>query len=503
MQSIADDVPQAKPHIATLRGGLEPALLEAEDGFSYVLKSTDNLHGPITAFKESTGAELYRRAAQVGVALSARVRLCTLETEALRAGEADLCTVGNARAPGALAQLNSETGSAIEKKGLAQSSRLSWLQSIIQDLHQARSLSVSEGGTHRQLGVPNIGGSTMKRNGNTRILKLAATLLALVAPAFASSISVSMPSNGATVTSPIQIVAASSFCPSNNTAAMGYSFDDSDNTTITPTSFNTFALVSNGTHILHVKCWGNGGGADVVNLTLYVVSGKAGATPANSSQKVSNIQNLSNWTLQNDPDSGSGAWTSGTMTFPASLTLNNRSREFGYWYTNYGGELFYAWFPDDLVATHFIYDAQVYPKNLGQTAVVEMDLNQVMSNGQTVIFGFQCDGWTKTWDYTVNAGTPTAPIDTWIHSTATCTAPSAWTSGWHHIQIAYQRDAYGNVKYTQVGFDGVVQDMTNATGNSAFALGWEKVLLTNFQLDGNGASGAGNAIIDNLTLYKW
>ncbi len=70
-------------------------------------------------------------------------------------------------------------------------------------------------------------------------------------------------------------------------------------------------------------------------------------------------------------------------------------------------------------------------------------------------------------------------------------------------QIAYQRDAYGNVKYTQVGFDGVVQDMTNATGNSAFALGWDKVLLTNFQLDGNGASGAGNAIIDNLTLYKW
>ena len=118
MQSIAEDVLQAKPHIATLRGGLEPALLEAEDGFSYVLKSTDNLHGPITAFKESTGAELYRRAAQVGVALPACVRLRTLETEALRAGEADLCMVGNARAPGALAQPNSETGSAIEKQGL-------------------------------------------------------------------------------------------------------------------------------------------------------------------------------------------------------------------------------------------------------------------------------------------------------------------------------------------------------------------------------------------------
>ena len=32
-------------------------------------------------------------------------------------------------------------------------------------------------------------------------------------------------------------------------------------------------------------------------------------------------------------------------------------------------------------------------------------MNQTMENGQTVIFGFQCDGYTSTWDYTRNAGT--------------------------------------------------------------------------------------------------
>ena len=41
-----------------------------------------------------------------------------------------------------------------------------------------------------------------------------------------------------------------------------------------------------------------------------------------------------------------------------------------------------------------------------------------MPNGDTVIFGFQCDGWDGTWDYTENAGTPTAPIDHWVNSSA-------------------------------------------------------------------------------------
>ncbi len=53
MQIIADDVLQAKPHIATLQGGLEPVFGEAEHGFSFVLKSTDNLRGPITRSKKA------------------------------------------------------------------------------------------------------------------------------------------------------------------------------------------------------------------------------------------------------------------------------------------------------------------------------------------------------------------------------------------------------------------------------------------------------------------
>jgi len=131
-------------------------------------------------------------------------------------------------------------------------------------------------------------------------------------------------------------------------------------------------------------------------------------------------------------------------------------------------------------------------------------MNQVMSNGQTVIYGVQCDGWSGTWDYTVNSGTPTQPKGGWVHvKTAPCN-PRKWTTNvWHHVQIEYSRDDAGNVTYKSVWLDGVEQDI-NVTVPSAFALGWRLgTLLTNFQVDGLGTSGTVTVYADNMTIYRW
>ena len=132
-----------------------------------------------------------------------------------------------------------------------------------------------------------------------------------------------------------------------------------------------------------------------------------------------------------------------------------------------------------------------------------MDLNQVMANGQTVIFGFQCDGWSHSWDYTANAGTPTSPKDQWIHSNLPCN-PQTWpTNTWHHVQVSYSRDNAGNVNYKSVWLDGVRQDL-NVTTNSSFALGWAPTLITNFQVDGMTAlPGIATIYLDNTTVYRW
>src|SRR5664279_1940977 len=110
-------------------------------------------------------------------------------------------------------------------------------------------------------------------------------------------------------------------------------------------------------------------------------------------------------------------------------------------------------------STHFVYDAQLWITNPAAIANIEMDMNQVIANGNTIIYGVQCDGYSGTWDYTVNAGTPASPIDTWKHSNATCPKPSTWAPNtWHHIQIAYSRDSSGNVTYQSVVLDGAESD---------------------------------------------
>ena len=138
----------------------------------------------------------------------------------------------------------------------------------------------------------------------------------------------------------------------------------------------------------------------------------------------------------------------------------------------------------------------------GDIANLEMDMNQVMANGQTVIFGFQCDGYSGTWDYTANEGTPQNPSDQWLHSNAACKVSNWSTNTWHHVQISYSRDNSGNVTYQAVWLDGVEQQL-NVTVPSAFALGWAPTLLTNFEVDGLGSSGSSTVYLDNLTVYRW
>ena len=74
-------------------------------------------------------------------------------------------------------------------------------------------------------------------------------------------------------------------------------------------------------------------------------------------------------------------------------------------YKRQGDERYYVSFGDDTESTNFLYDTWVYfTSSSSQLANLEMDVNQTMPNGQTAIFGFQCDGYSSTWDYTANKG---------------------------------------------------------------------------------------------------
>jgi hypothetical protein len=234
---------------------------------------------------------------------------------------------------------------------------------------------------------------------------------------------------------------------------------------------------------------------------MTVTAAASGLVPSQASG-VSSIESLSNWVAAHDSGSGGGN-ASGAMNIVSSPSQNGHARAFTTSFTNSGGERYSVVFGDDETATNFFYDGWIYLNNQSsQIGNLELDMNQTMQNGQTVIFGFQCDGYSSTWDYTKNAGSPTSPSDKWVHSGAYCN-PRTWSiNTWHHVQVYYSRDDSGNVTYHSVWLDGLQQSI-NATVNSAFALGWGPALLTNFQVDGLGPGGAPVAYLDNLTVSRW
>ena len=200
---------------------------------------------------------------------------------------------------------------------------------------------------------------------------------------------------------------------------------------------------------------------------------------------------------------GTSGSSEGQMELVDNPSISGQAREFDNTYTRSGGERYNVSFGADTTATNFFYDVWIYlPTSTAQIANLEFDMNQVMANGQTVIYGFQCDGYSHTWDYTENTGTPAVPVDHWVHSAASCNVQKWSVNTWHHLQVSYSRDEEGNVTYNSVWLDSTEQSI-NATVPSAFALGWGSTLLTNFQIDGLGASGSSVAYLDKMTIYRW
>lgn len=344
------------------------------------------------------------------------------------------------------------------------------------------------------------------RNFSLALSALTATTL----PIFAGT-TVSSPQNGAQVSSTFTLNMSADSCSNRPVTYVGYSLDNNTNTAAwRDHAINGPVGAPNGWHILHVKVWNDWGGICVTDVSVNVNGTTAAAAPADEARawvpsyatSVSNIETLGNWIQVHDggTQGSSSGWTG--LTGSPAITGNARVFATNMW--NYGGQRYAVHFGDDSSAHNFLYDTYVYVGGSADgVANLEFDLNQTMANGQTALMGFQCDGWTKTWDYTVNGGSPTSPWDTWQHSYAHCN-PHEWgVNQWHHVQIMYSRNDSGWVTYKAVWLDNVRQDI-NQTVFSGFALGWGPALLTNFQVDGSSSGSTSSTIyMDSLTVYRW
>lgn len=213
------------------------------------------------------------------------------------------------------------------------------------------------------------------------------------------------------------------------------------------------------------------------------------------------LQLLPNWLSKHDPATGGSSV--GSMTWVTNPTVSGQAAKYYTTFTNWGGQLYSRDYAIDPNVTNFVYDAEVWIEAGSQIGNLEMDNNQVIANGDTVIYAFQCAGDSNTWDYSENAGTRAQPVVKWLRSSSPCN-PADWTPNvWHHVQISYSRDSVGNVTYKSVWLDGA-ESPINQTVPSAFTLGWAHGdLMINFQVDGVGAGGSSTLYVGSLTIYRW
>ena len=323
------------------------------------------------------------------------------------------------------------------------------------------------------------------------------------APASVSSsggISVGSPLNGSSLTSPFKVSASAGSCSGQPITAIGYSEDNSSSTTtVSGTVLDESATSGTGGHTIQVKAWGKSGAVCATNVAINV-TGASNYVPS-SSTNLGSVQTHSWYAVK---DSGTSGSASGWTNIVSSPSRTGSARQFATSYSKYGGERYSVSMGDDNSATNFLWDGWVYiqSSNAG-IANIELDLNQVLANGQTVIMGFQCDGWSNTWDFTANRGSAAHPKDQWVHTGAYC-SPHAWgVNKWHHIQIRITHNSSGWVTYNYVALDGKQQNI-GATVYSAFALGWGQTFIANFQVDGATSGGGGSHVfLDDLSISRW
>lgn len=349
---------------------------------------------------------------------------------------------------------------------------------------------------------------------NLRVLSFALLFFVSAAVTARAGVTVSSPSNNDQVSSPFKLSAWATSCGSQNVETMGYSFDSSSDTTVTKgQSIDSSISGPSGHHTLHVKAWGNGT-ACVADVNIDVSSGGSSSSSGSSSsggssssvvpsdaKLVSSLDTMSGWSAKHD--TGGPGSSSGSTKVVNSPSVSGSSREFATGFSNSGDERYSKSFSDDTSAENFFYDTWVYVTSSSSSiGNLEFDINQTMNDGNTVMFGIICDGYSLHWAYTVNTGSGSHPAPKHITASGTSCNPRAWSQDkWHHLQAYYSRDSSGYITYRDVWLDGAKFSI-DKTVFGKYDLGWGPTINTQFQVDGLGSSHT-TVYLANLNVSRW
>lgn len=302
-------------------------------------------------------------------------------------------------------------------------------------------------------------------------------------------LAISVPSNGASVNSPANVIAEAQ--PPDAIYWMRVYVDNQAVYYSFTTNINQYIFMANGTHTVEVVA------EDVAG---YISTAKTQVTVAQQMPGVSAIQNLPGWlscsaALTNGFTCAAGLGTavSQLLQHQSQPSLSGSSAEFTMGGPHaYSNELY--WYPvgGGNSVSHFTYDLWFYVSVGNAPQSLEFDVNQAFG-GTRWTWGSQCDfdqtGHWTIWDPLHEIWIPTFvpcqhfPSETWVHL--------IWTLERVGNQVHYITLSVGGEEYN-------VDTYYTAQPNW-----YQEEIDIAFQLDGNYKQQPYNVWLDNVTLNAY
>lgn len=323
-------------------------------------------------------------------------------------------------------------------------------------------------------------------------LKFFPVLLVFTAAAFAG-VSVSSPTAGSTVGSPIHVVASAT--SSYSITAMAIYLDNNLAYKVSASNLDTSVSASAGSHYIVVQSWDSKGTVQKQGLTVTVSSSSTTSVPS-SAKVYANIDQMTGWSSCNScaGPGGNGATVPYSMTqFQASPSLDGKSAQF--WLggsSPYSAALWWKQLGANSAVSNFVYDLYFYVKNPAASQALEFDMNQ-SGWGKKWIFGTQCDYKDhKDWDVWDTAN------HVWVKTGIACTPPQAYT--WNHLVLEFQRTSTGMAKFIALTLNGKKSYISRSYWPKGSSV---QELNVAFQMDGNGSGTNYSVWLDKVNMSAW
>jgi hypothetical protein len=333
---------------------------------------------------------------------------------------------------------------------------------------------------------------------------------------------VSNPTNNATTTSPINVVASA--MPTNpiffmrvydvNTSTPSATIADYFTFT---NSINTKIFLAPGAHNLIVMAEDTKGYISAIPLSVTI---SAQAPTTNGQTTISNIQAMSGWQScgglfpSNSARAGQicaaggGTPTSSMAQGVPSPTdpMDNNSAEFSISQSqpgcpHYCNMLYFNPVAGGNGVKHFIYDLYFYVDNANYPQALEFDMNQTYG-GNRWVWGSECnfkgDNGAQVWDIWNDA-----PDTGWEETSVPCNTSIIQSGAWNHIIWDVQHDPNDDthVLYNSLTINGTQYPVATSY---PYQQGWTLEEIDNaFQMDLDSNGDAYNVWLDkvNLTAY--